>query len=405
MCSLAHKPTVTFLLGRLHCNDGIASSVELLAECLSAHGYRTTLAVGEVFAIGGSVARLERLKRLMERWTVEPSLLRLRLSRPWTLFTQANRLAQICAEHKSSIVHLNGRGLGPACWLSERRTGVQYVNTMQLALSDGERLGFFARTFLGRTLGDRYIAISRETAVQATQCLGVPASRVRLIYHGYDPRFQIPTPLQRAQARAELGLREDQFVCAVIARLSPIKRHDVAVEAARILRDEGREVIVLFAGEGEPEYRQRLAALVTSFGLGDHIRFLGHVDPLPVLWASDVNILASEREGFPIVVPEAMAAGAIPIRTPAEGAADQIENGKTGFIFPHGDAVSLAKCLRHLTENPGELRCVSARAAEMARQRFSAEVMVAKTIAVYRELLQGDFPLQETLVTKLAAFH
>jgi glycosyltransferase involved in cell wall biosynthesis len=391
------KRTVTFVLSQLTCCDGIASYVELLAEQLNLRGWRTTLATGAVFVDEGSENRHNHLREMMGQWTMDPRLTRSRLSRPWTILRQAQILARVCQEHGTSILHLNGRALAAACWLQQLRRGTPYVNTMQLGLPPGERVNLVIKRVLGPMLGTRYIAISSETAKQAVERLGVPRTRVRLIHHGFNERFRPPAAEERRSARAQFSLQENQFVIAAVGRVIPIKRQDVIIDAAKILFDQGRDVVVLFAGEGYPDFRAGLIARAAGFGMEGRIRFLRHVDPLPVLWASDVKVLASDREGFGIVVPEAMATGLVPIRSQSEGAIDQIDHGSTGYIFPLGDVAELARILVRLADNPEERKTIGARAAQAAREKFSADAMAARTVAVYMELLDGAAPDRETL--------
>jgi glycosyltransferase involved in cell wall biosynthesis len=93
-----------------------------------------------------------------------------------------------------------------------------------------------------------------------------------------------------------------------------------------------------------------------------------------------------------------MSCAVVPIRTPTEGASDQIEHGKNGIIFPCGDYKALASELRGLADDPRRRQVLAEASLQTARERFSAHQMVEKTIETYRELIEGTPPDPRTLV-------
>jgi glycosyltransferase involved in cell wall biosynthesis len=97
--------------------------------------------------------------------------------------------------------------------------------------------------------------------------------------------------------------------------------------------------------------------------------------------------LPSLNESFGIVVIEAMLCGIVPVRTPTGGALDQIEDGHTGFIVPLDDDKSLANRLEQLFQDSDLRLRMSRGALAVARERFTATVMIRHTLEVYEETL------------------
>ncbi|MAG56653.1 MAG: hypothetical protein CMJ83_10220 [Planctomycetes bacterium] len=136
------------------------------------------------------------------------------------------------------------------------------------------------------------------------------------------PAIPIPTcaPLDRAAARATLGLSDDQLVLLFPARLVPIKRPDRAVAWLAALRRQ-RDAVLLIAGEGPLDRAVRDQA--RAIGVVDAVQFLGWRDDLAELHAAaDVVVLTSALEGTPLALLEAMAAGALVAGTAVGGVAD-----------------------------------------------------------------------------------
>lgn len=234
--------------------------------------------------------------------------------------------------------------------------------------------------------GDRAIVISRETRDYLINQFGVPPSKIRIVYNGSDESyFRPPTQEEFFQARQMFGLTQQDKVVSLVGRLEVVKGHEVLIKALALLRAKGCNVVALFAGEGSQA--QVLAELAAKVGVSDLIRAVGYTNTRQVLWASDVSALPSRKEGFGIVIVESMLCGVVPIRTPAAGAYDQIEDGVNGFIVPLDDCEALAARLQQLLGD-NELKTRMAEAALVtARKKFTQQSMLEKTVAVYQELL------------------
>ena len=113
--------------------------------------------------------------------------------------------------------------------------------------------------------------------------------------------FHPPSLAERAKARREFGLADDQFVVTVIGSLSPEKRVDLALAAVALVPDAQ----LLLAGDG-PERDQLMSATSANRDLETRVQFLGPVhDVLSILHASDTLLMTSQTEGMPGVLIEA----------------------------------------------------------------------------------------------------
>ena len=82
-------------------------------------------------------------------------------------------------------------------------------------------------------------------------------------------------------------------------------------------------------------------------------------------------------EGIPRVLMEAMAAGLPIVASGAGGILELVENGRTGFLVPPGQAAPLADRVMHLMANPDEGAAMGAAARADALARFSFDRMIA----------------------------
>ena len=164
-------------------------------------------------------------------------------------------------------------------------------------------------------------------------------------------------------------------------RLSKAKNVDVLLEAVAVVRREFPGVSATIIGEG-PE-RAALERLAGSLGIASSVRFTGGLPfdrVLPHLEAADVLVLASETEGWPKAIAEAMAFGLVAVGSNV-GFVPQMLEGR-GFTVPPGAPDALAGVLRTIASSPDRLEDMRMRAAAWA-QRYSLEGLKA----ALRELL------------------
>ncbi|ARA93333.1 hypothetical protein AWN76_009270 [Rhodothermaceae bacterium RA] len=130
-----------------------------------------------------------------------------------------------------------------------------------------------------------------------------------------------------------------------------------------------------------------MQALARRHGVADQVHFPGFTDARTALWAADVLVLPSRREGLPMAVVEAMHCGVVPVRTPAGGHHEQIRDGVTGFLVPFDDAAALTDRLAPLLTDEA-LRDRMARAARQhALAHFTVDAMTRRTLQLYRAAL------------------
>jgi teichuronic acid biosynthesis glycosyltransferase TuaC len=181
---------------------------------------------------------------------------------------------------------------------------------------------------------DRVIGVSSELASLAIT-LGASPSRVRVIGNGVDTtRFR---PVDRLAARRELGLAERGPLVISVGHLARVKGFHLLLRAlpgVAVALPALRFVIVGGPAASSGGYPARLANEIATLDLTDRVTITGVVPPDRVaLWlnAADLFVLASEREGSPNVLREALACGC-PVVASDVGDARQIVRPDAGFI-------------------------------------------------------------------------
>ena len=186
--------------------------------------------------------------------------------------------------------------------------------------------------------------------------------------------------------RAELGLNDEDFVVAQVARLDYLKDHLTAIRAIERVARECDRVRLLLVGDG-PE-RAAIEAEIQKRGVSSQVRLLGiRSDVSRVLAASDAFLLTSISEGIPLTIIEAMCAGLPVVSTRVGGIPEIVEDEVTALLATAGDDEGLADRLLRLSADPQLREEMGKRGRVHAISHFSEDRMHSEYAALYREML------------------
>lgn len=195
----------------------------------------------------------------------------------------------------------------------------------------------------------RIIAVSEELRRFAI-AQGVAADKAITIPNGID--HEVFYPRNPVQAREKHGIAPNRKLIVSAGEIIEAKGHQHVAQAVRDLVGEGVDVELLIVGStarGGPKYEATLRELVTGFGLGDRIRFIGWADREAIaemFSAADVFCLASYTEGWPNVVHEAQACGAPVVATRVGAIPEMVPSAEYGLTVPVKDVPALVQALR-----------------------------------------------------------
>jgi glycosyltransferase involved in cell wall biosynthesis len=232
------------------------------------------------------------------------------------------------------------------------------------------------------------VANSRATA----STLGNAPRDLRVLYPIVDlTRFE-PGPVDPAM-RARLGARTDRPVVVIVGRLDPGKGIELVADAfARATPTEhpalARAVLAVVGDQGVAPhgYVERLRA-ETEARLGERVVFTGRIEDVPgVLRAADAFINASDAEPFGRSILEAQATGTPVVAARGGGVPEFVDDGRTGLLFPPGDAVAVAAALERVLADRGLAASMVATAREQTKARFDPDDRFDELAALYREL-------------------
>jgi D-inositol-3-phosphate glycosyltransferase len=257
-----------------------------------------------------------------------------------------------------------------------------------------------------RIRGERRVLAAADLVVAATPAeqadlqwlYELPSAKAVVIPPGVDlDQFH---PMDKAKARAKLGLPENERQVLFVGRIEALKGIDTLIRAAHLMVASGelsdRPFRVQIVGGDASESLEllgsemsRLRKLTTDLGLENCVRFLGsrRQRELPTYYAAaDVVVMPSYSESFGMVALEAMACGRPVIASRVGGLAYLVQDGVTGYHVQEGNAKEMAERLAKMLRDEKMLERLGL-AARAEAEKYSWEKTASEVENLFSNLL------------------
>lgn len=298
------------------------------------------------------------------------------LTLAWSTISAIPRLVQLLRSAPGSPLLVNTVTI-PVWTLTGRLCRRRTITHVHEAEEDGNR--WVRRALAAPVLLSSAVVVNSAAAERAlTDALRPLAPRrVTVVHNG------VPTPPDAVTVRRRAS--GDPATLALVARISPRKGIDIALDAVGQLRSAGREVRLRVCGtvfDGYEWFEEEMRARAALPDLAGAVDFLGYVNPTwPVLADADVVLVPSRVEPFGNTAVEALHALRPLVASRTQGLIEIVRDGETGLLAEPGDANSLATAIATVLDAP-------ARAVEMALAGHADAAERFSTVA-YRSAMRA----------------
>jgi glycosyltransferase involved in cell wall biosynthesis len=295
------------------------------------------------------------------------------------------RLSALLRRDAYSLIHTHSSVDSWCGGLAGKLAGVGVVRSRHL--SAGIPPGLNAR-IVYRWLADAVIASGELIRGDVIATSGCSPERVASVPAGADHRRFHPE-VDASKLRAEFGLRDAGPVVGIVGVLRSWKGHRVLFDACARIKERFPGLRVFVVGDGP--MRDQIPLWAAELGISERVILAGHRDDVPeCMKAMDVCVLPSlKNEATSQVMPQAMLVGTPVIASSAGGLTEVVQEGVTGRVVPPGDAAALASALASCLGGRAEAIAIARRAREIALERFTFDMQIERTLAVYRRLAGG----------------
>lgn len=370
---------VLFLLSRIE-KSGVTLNTLDLAQGLVNQGHQLLLITGGI--TDGDNDYLVKIENDFKNIGTEIKTFRTPkgniLSKILISIGAINQILKWIRELKPDVIHSQSPYMTFLPWLL-RKPFITTVHNVQLV----KNLKYKNPTEL--------IAISRESKEYAIKTLGAKPDSVSVICHGVSKRFSEITPgKELSLLKNKYNIPGDKIVIGFVGRITKEKGLDVLISAVEkyLPKTTADNVHLVFLGDYWFESDKIwLKEIIDNSILQSSISIVPFQDPKPFYELFHIFVLPSKSEAFGLVSIEAMMSNCCTIRTDTNGALDQIEDGKDGYIFANGNAKELGDILLNVIENKELRDTIAINGRRKALENFTIEAMTKKTLAIYNKLI------------------
>jgi glycosyltransferase involved in cell wall biosynthesis len=227
---------------------------------------------------------------------------------------------------------------------------------------------------------DKIVFVSKFTKNKFLKIAKVPEEKTAVIYNGINlEEYKEHVDIRRK--KAEIDIKEGEFVIGNVANLYPVKGQIYLLKAAKIIINEFPNTKFLVIGRGQLEDELKKEAY--NLGIGSNVKFLGFREDIKeLLKIMDVFVLSSITESFSIATLEAMASGTPVVCTRSGGPEEIITHEKSGLLVPSKDIESLASAICRLIKDKDLANRISKEGLKTA-ERFAIYSMLDQYESLY----------------------
>jgi glycosyltransferase involved in cell wall biosynthesis len=297
-------------------------------------------------------------------------------------------LVDIVRDGQVDIVHAHDYKTDAVALYLRRRTGVVPLATAHgwTGSSSRERRIYYPldRWLLARF--PRVIAVSSEIR-QVLLDAGARPERVTVILNGIDPDAFRRGP-NGARMRASLGIPVQAYVIGSVGRAERQKRFDLLLDAVAPLMASHPEIHLVIVGSGS--LLDELRGQAATLGITGRCHFTGHRPDVSALHeAFDLFVQASDYEGTPNAVLEAMALETPLVATNVGGTGELAIDGHHAVLVPPGDREALAAAIAQAIADPAGCSVRARAARSRIEVELSFETRTRHLERVYAELVDA----------------
>lgn len=218
----------------------------------------------------------------------------------------------------------------------------------------------------------RWALLEHAAAVVFTSDLELLRSNT---FGAHPPRYSSALPIQplrpghRSDFRRRVGIRNHEFVVLFLSRVDYKKGLFSLLEAIYILHRQGEQIILVIAGDGDPDYVAKVRAAVDDLELTASVRFVGFVrghEKEDAFAGADVFCLPSDNENFGIAIIEALYARLPAIISDQVYIAPELAQEGAALVVERTGA-AIAGAVRELIRDPARRSRLSSSGASTAK--------------------------------------
>jgi len=300
------------------------------------------------------------------------------------------RLARIFSGKNAQIVHTHNQAAHFYAGIAAKLARVPVVITTEHSRHNTENrsLRQLEKRLLYK-ITDKWIVVSDELADKSIQDDGLSIEKLTVVKNGVSLDKFRPSSISDVEKnnslKRDFGICSDSKIIIMVARLHPIKNHELFLNAFSKILEREENIHALLVGDGEC-YKELLRQS-ELLSINNNVHFLGYrEDVASLLMLSDIFVLCSKTEGLPVSLLEASAAHVPVLVTENSNKSGLIINKKNGIVVK--DSVDdVCKGIRDILINYNQSKIMAANFAKQIATEYSLREMINNYEKIYIKIL------------------
>jgi glycosyltransferase involved in cell wall biosynthesis len=291
-------------------------------------------------------------------------------------------IRDLLSRRRVDILHANEPHALTSAWLAKAHHRVPLVASRRVIFPLSKSAVSLAR----------YRAAAKIIAV--SQCVssalinsGLRAGDITVISDGV-PAGNLPSEVDRAEARRNMGIEPNALLIGCIAALTPDKGQEILIRAFAQVRGNYPGCHLLLVGDGP--CRTKLATLVRELDVDGAVHFTGFLENIQNAYAA-LNLFAfpAQAEALGTALLLAMANGLPVVASALGGIPEVVEDEKNGLLIKDKNPEAVASAIVRIFADPAFAARLGSAARETIVTRFSQQHMVQHTLSLYENLVSA----------------
>jgi len=302
---------------------------------------------------------------------------------PKKLFQSFKVMKKAVKDYEIDIIHVHSQHVLPMAHGIKLQLGIPYLWTNHIDSIPSPKI---FKIMCG-IMRFPVISVSQEMRNMMIQYFGCKPQRCYVVNNGTDLDLLQPlSDAERCALEEELSINRliTPYVICLLSRMTPVKGHMQLLQAVNQLEEKDR-IKIIFAGHTYPQdeaYRRELISFCRDNQIDTE--FLDFSSPRDIYGISDLFVLPSFHEGFPITIIEALSMECAVIRSRTPG---WQEMEPWTEIVEKNDVAGLAAMIHQVIAS-GFNREKTLAGQKAVKELFSKERCADSTVRVYQQILQ-----------------
>ena len=229
---------------------------------------------------------------------------------------------------------------------------------------------------------DHITAISKATKRALVDYEFLSANKITVIYNGIKA-LPKANKIEKDDLKQQLLIEDDDIVLGTVARLDPIKNHEMMLNAFSDVVVKQPKTKLVIVGDGE--LLAILKAQCEELKIVDKVIFTGYITkPSSYIQIFDIFLLSSLSEGTSMTLLEAMSVGKPCVVSDAGGNAEIIQNGLNGIVTENDNSSCFSRALLQMISDSDKTKSMGQLASNRYEQQFSETTMNIQYARLYR---------------------